>query len=190
MTLYSAERGLAPGLNAAINHAMETIANPAHGIVQQLLTGDRKVLTASWCGQLTAEVLDDLEQFDPGRGDGAVQVLRPHDTGYQIPPSVHPGSLNWRMGVPFWVIGHAPGGARAIAGGLYHPLYCSALMDFWCPISGEYVDRLYLCDPRDATRVGNKGLQNRLALEECDALRRGGADLNVSGWPHAPALKL
>jgi hypothetical protein len=189
MSLYIPKEGIALGLSRAIQRGMLQAASP-QGLAPELLNGKRKQLIIHWCG--TTNLLEFDESWDPGRGDGRIELdhyMGSGGRGLPLPPNVDIERLNIRMGVPLWVVSRRDGKPLPLAYGLFHPLFTSAQLDFYNPDNGRYLSRMYFIDPRQDGGHASRNTVNRLMVEQSDELVLRGADLVIDARPMAPKLR-
>ncbi len=188
MSLYIPNVGIAAGLTAAIQRGM-TYAGSPQGLAPALLHGHRKQLICRWYG--TTDLLAFDEHWDPGRGDGLIELdYHPGEggRGLPLPPNLPASPLNIRMGVPMWVVGTKDGQVVPLGFGLFHPLYTCAQLDFYNPDNRRFLTRMFYADPALEDGKASRQLIRRLMSEQGDDLRCRGAYLQDEARPFAPKL--
>lgn len=147
MSIYTKSAGLAKGFHEAVLLGIQTIAEPANGLLLPLLHGDNKALIIDWKGSLNEETFQ--QAANPARGDGDTRMTRPGDPLFQMPVNIDSQQLNIRMGVPLWVLGWRDERPITLAMGLFHPVLSSASLDLYCPKTSHHLSRLYFIDERE-----------------------------------------
>lgn len=139
-------RRLPDGWCHALNTALLAATTVTGGaLLLQLLDGRRKALVVHWCGDP-----EHLNDFLPYRGDGELTLVSDHPH-LPIPPNLGAGGRrgwNIRAAVPLWLVHPTGGGLQVLGCGALHPLFNSATIDHFSPLTGAYVERNYLSDPR------------------------------------------
>jgi hypothetical protein len=132
--------GLGQTLLRAINSCTRKGA-----ITVELLNGRPKAIVVPWYGDHER----DPNSFSIERGDGEVIYTEPGcHLWIDLPPHMEPA--NFRMSVPVWLIQAASpaalhaGRGEVILAGHIHPLYNSALVDYYA--QNRYIARRYYWD--------------------------------------------
>lgn len=147
---------ISAGIHKAVNQAILTATRPEEGILPDLINGRPRVLLTWWCG-----LGSDTSIFDTERGDGDCRLVHEDHPFYALPPCLPP-DLNYWQATPFWCFAapqsdvistdvpeeFTPPRWPTVAHGLIYPRFNSATVDFYCPLHGQHLDRLYLSDPR------------------------------------------
>jgi hypothetical protein len=137
---------LSESIQCAINAGL-LLLSTTNQLATQLLNGNDKVIVIEWNGDIR-RIHED--RFNPERGDGRVTITYPGQVSYQVPPSVDPddAAFNIRMAVPLWLLNTNSRYPVVLGLGVFHPIYTSAQMVMYEPMTRRKVGSYYMGDPR------------------------------------------
>ena len=199
MTLLAPDHTLAPGFISCLQRSLLLATTQDYPVpmdgrtvtpLQRLIDGKRKAIASLWQGPIDG----DFNDFSVNRKDGEIHLSFQGSPQLRVPPNVAE-PLNYRMGVPLWVLGRGRQDQFVVlACGLAHPLYNSAHLDVFSPVTGENLTRQYIFDPRAEAELGTQrnpeeisALMMARARLEIGRLKRMGVALEDGYFREAPA---